>query len=67
MGKSDKELKLLVEFTCSPSGHELQISHQPKDVSKELLQGFRDALSKMKSLPVKNGKVVFQIKWTISP
>jgi tetratricopeptide (TPR) repeat protein len=66
-GKSDKGLKLLVEFTCSPSGHELQIAHQPEDVDKELLQAFYAALAKMDKLPVKEGKLAFQIQWTVSP
>lgn len=66
-GKSDKRLKLLVEFTCSPSGHELQIAHQPEDVNKGLLQAFHNALTKMDKLRVKNGKLVFQAQWTVSP
>ena len=66
-GKSNKRLKLLVEFTCSPSGHELQITHQPEDADKELLQAFHKALSKMDKLAVKTGKLVFQVQWTVSP
>jgi tetratricopeptide (TPR) repeat protein len=67
MAKSDKPLKLLVEFTCSPSGHEVKIAHQPKDVDEDLMQELYKALSKMKKAPVKEGKVAFQIEFTVKP
>src|SRR5215813_1217570 len=50
--KSDRAFELLVQFKCTPSGHEVQMSHQG-EVNQRLLQDFYDALTTLEKLRVK--------------
>ena len=38
LGKSETPCKVLVQFTCSPSGHTVKVMHQPKDVDEKPLK-----------------------------
>jgi len=66
LGKSEKQFKLLVEFKCTPDGHEVSLAHQG-DAPQELLQKYHDALSAAKKLPVRSGEVSFQMEMSVSP
>lgn len=67
LSKCGKPCKVLVQFTCAPSGHTVQIMHQPEDVDEEPLKELYEALGKMAKLPVKEETVVFQIQLTVTP
>jgi hypothetical protein len=66
LGKHGRELKVLVQFDCTPEGHTVKLAHQG-EASQELLQGYHDALQAVKRLPVKEGSVSFQIEMTVQP
>jgi hypothetical protein len=44
--ESEKGFKVMVQFKCSPSGHEIQMAHQG-DASQELLQAFYESLARV--------------------
>jgi hypothetical protein len=66
LGKLGRELKVLVQFDCTPEGHTVKLAHQG-EASQELLQGYQDALQAVKKLPVKEGSVAFQVEMTVRP
>lgn len=66
LGSCDRGFKLLVQFKCTPSGHEIQLAHQG-DGSHELLQAFHDALKGMKPLTVHQDEVAFQFEMDVQP
>lgn len=66
LAKSDKPMKVIVEFHCLPSGQKLKIAQQPSEANKGLLKEVHEALSKMEKPPIKDGEVVFQIELTVS-
>jgi hypothetical protein len=59
--KSKQTFKVLVQFDCTPAGHQIQIAHQG-DASQELLQTFYDELSAMNKLSVSRDEVSFQVE-----
>ncbi len=67
LGKCTKPAKVLVEFSCTSSGHKVVVMHQPKDVDEEPLSELYEALAKIKKLTVKEQTVQFQIKFTVTP
>ncbi len=67
LGKSKEPAKVLVEFTCTSSGHSVKIMHQPKDVDETPLKELHEALAKIEKLPIKEKSVQFQIQFTITP
>jgi tetratricopeptide (TPR) repeat protein len=66
--KSDKSFDIMVQFKCSPSGHEVQIfvKQESKDFN-EFLKKLHEDLSKMEKLPVKEGTVEFQMILYVNP
>jgi hypothetical protein len=67
LSKCQTPCKVLVQFTCDPSGHTAQIMHQPKEVDEKLLQEMYEAIDKMEKLLVKAKTVAFQIQLTVTP
>src|SRR5262245_1418143 len=63
--KSDQRSTLLVQFDCTPSGHEIRLGYQG-DVSQELLRQYYDALKAAQKLRVKNDKVLFQLELLVN-
>jgi hypothetical protein len=59
------ELKVLVQFTCTPGTHKIELAYDGK-VEPGLLPAFYDALSKLSSLAV-TGEVRFQFTLEIVP
>ena len=66
LGKLGRELKVLVQFDCTPEGHTVKLAFHG-EASKELLKGYQDALQAVKKLPVKEGSVAFQVEMTVQP
>jgi hypothetical protein len=66
LGTSGTGFKLLAQFDCTPSGHEVRLAHQG-EAAQNILQGFYNALKGMKKLPVKGGTVSFQVEMAVSP
>jgi tetratricopeptide (TPR) repeat protein len=66
LGKSDMDCKILVQFKCSPSGHEIEFMHQPKEIDIKPLKELRDAVTKLDKLPVKDKTVEFQVQLTVT-
>ena len=67
LGKYKAPCKVLVQFTCTPSGHTVKIMHQPKDIDEKPLKELYKAVAKLDKLPVKEESVEFQIQLTITP
>lgn len=67
LGKCETPCKVLVQFTCTQSGHTVKIMHQPKDVDEKPLKEMYKAVAKMDKLPVKEGSVEFQIQLSVTP
>ncbi len=67
LSKCKTPCKVLVQFTCTPSGHTVKIMHQPKVVDEKRLKEMYEALAKMDKLPVKEETVEFQIQLTVTP
>ena len=67
LSKCRTPCKVLVQFTCAPSGHTVKIMHQPKDIDEKPLDELYAAIVKMDKLPVKEKTVEFQIQLTIVP
>jgi hypothetical protein len=65
-GQFGKQFQVIVQFTCTPDGHEVKLAHQG-DATEELLQAYHDALAVAKKLPVKGGDVSFQLEMAVSP
>lgn len=63
---SGRQFRVLVQFDCNPSGHEVKLAHQG-DATQELLQGYYDALVAARKLPVRQGEVSFQLELSVSP
>ena len=66
LAKAGAQFKVVVQFKCTPNGHEVSLAHQG-NASQELLQKLYDALVAAKKLPVKSGEVSFQIEISVSP
>ena len=60
-GSSGKQFRVLVQVTCGPSGHEVEMAHEG-DATRELLQAYYDGLVAAKKLPVREGEVSFQFE-----
>jgi hypothetical protein len=65
LGQSISSSKLLVQFTCSPNGHKVEIAHQG-EVDPALLQSFYDAVLRAKKLLVSSGAVTFQLELSVN-
>jgi hypothetical protein len=59
--KNNNLFKVLVQFECTPSSHEVLLAYQG-EAAQELLQRYYSALKAAKRLPVKSDKVVFQLE-----
>ena len=64
LGRSAQPFKLLVQFTCRPSVHDVQLARQG-DASEELLNAYYIALKAVDALPVRDGEVSFQVEMSI--
>lgn len=64
LGKSSKPFMVLVQFTCRPSAHDIQLAHQG-DASEDLLNAFYTALKAVDPLPVRADEVAFQMEMSI--
>lgn len=58
--------KVLVQFHCTCSGHQIQMAHQG-DATPELLQKLSDSLAQLPKLPVRQADVTFQVQIAVSP
>ncbi|MBN2295316.1 MAG: tetratricopeptide repeat protein [Pirellulales bacterium] len=67
LAKCNTPCKVLVRFTCTPSGHTVKIMHQPKDIDEEPLEAMHEAIARMEKLPVTEETVEFQIHLTVTP
>ena len=67
LSKCKTPCKVLIQFTCAPSGHTVKIMHHPKDYNKIELEEMHKAIAKMDKLPVKVDTVEFQIQLTVQP
>jgi hypothetical protein len=65
--KSQKPCKVLIQFTCTPSGHTIKVGHQPQDVDEKPLKEYYKAAAKIEKLQVKKETVEFQIQITVAP
>lgn len=65
-GSSGRQFRVMVQFTCNPAGHEVELAHQG-DATPELLQAYYDALVAAKKLPVRDGEVSFQAELSVGP
>lgn len=65
--KSQKPCKVLIQFTCTPSGHTIKVGHQPEDVDEKPLKEYYKAAAKMAKLEVKKETVEFQLQFTVTP
>jgi len=65
-GSSGGQFRVLVQFDCTSTGHEVKLAHQG-DVAQELLQGYYEALASAPKLPVRDGEVSFQLELSVSP
>jgi hypothetical protein len=66
LGRSGRKFKLLVQFTCNPAGHKVDLAHQG-EATPELLQAYYDALTAADKPPIKDGEVSFQMELSVSP
>jgi hypothetical protein len=66
LGKGGSQFKLLVQFKCTPGGHEVSLAHDGS-ATPELLQRLYDELGAAKKLSVRSGEVSFQIEMSVSP
>lgn len=64
-GASARQVRVMVQFTCKPAGHEVELAHQG-DATPELLQAYYDALVAAKKLPVRDGEVSFQVELSVN-
>ena len=60
LGKGQMPCKVLVQFKCAPSGHTVEIRHQPKDIDEKPLKELHEAPTKLDKLPVKEKTVEFR-------
>ncbi len=65
-GNGGRQFRVMVQFRCGPAGHEVRLAHQG-DATQGLLQGYFDALTAAKKLPVKSGEVSFQLELLVNP
>jgi hypothetical protein len=65
-GSSGKQFRVMAQFTCKPTGHEVKLAHLG-DATQESLQAYYDALVAAKKLPVREGEVSFQLELSVSP
>lgn len=66
LNTTGKPFKVMVQFTCTPAGHEVKMAHQG-DATEEVLQRYYDGLKLIKKLAVKDGEVVFQLELSVRP
>lgn len=64
--QTDQQFRVLVQFTCSAWGHEVQLAHQG-DAPQELLDSYYNALLAAKKLQVSAGEVSFQMELSVNP
>lgn len=67
LSKCETPCKVLIEFTCTPSGHTVKIMYQPKDIDEKPLKALYESLAKLDKLPVKDQTVAFQIQFNVTP
>jgi hypothetical protein len=63
---SAEPFTLLVQFKCTPTGHEVQMAHDGP-AKQELLQQTYDALGKLSKLNIKEGEANFQMELDVVP
>jgi hypothetical protein len=63
-GSSGKQFRVMVQFTCKPPGHEVELAHE-RGATQELLQAYYDALAAANKLPVRDGEVSFQLELSV--
>ena len=66
LAASETAFRLLIQFACRPSGHDVQLATEG-GASRDVLQGLFEALSEMERLPVSDGEVSFQIEMRVTP
>jgi hypothetical protein len=67
LSSSGKQFKVLVQFTCRPDGHDVELGYQGDDVPQERLQQYFDALVAAERLPVSHGELSFQLEISADP
>ena len=65
-GNSGEQFQVMVQFTCRPDGHEVDLAYQG-DAPQERLQQYLDALASAKRLPVSHGELSFQVEISVDP
>ena len=66
LSNSGKQFQVLVQFTCRPDGHDVEMSYQG-DAPQERLQQYFDALIAAKRLPVSHGELSFLVEISADP
>ena len=66
LGESPCAFKVLVQFRCTPAGHEIEMAQQGEPVP-ELVQAFFNSLVPLPKLPVREEEVTFQMRIAVSP
>jgi hypothetical protein len=65
LGGSRKQFQVLVQFTCRPDGHDVELAYQG-DAPQDRLQQYFDALTATKRLPLSDGELSFQIELIVN-
>ena len=63
---SGKPFQVMVQFTCRPDGHEVEIAFHG-EAPQERLQQYFDALVAAKRLPVSHGELPFLVELSVDP
>jgi hypothetical protein len=63
---NNERFTLLVQFKCTPRGHEVQMAHNGA-AKQEVLQQVYDAFGKLSKLQMKEGEANFQMELDVVP